>query len=101
MRASLVLIPQIETDVVGMKHWLSQAFADGVVMGQIPLGPVLIVATSMGCKVERRVAAAVATAAQSTSAEAQAATTKVFKFAGIESLLVFCEQAARDKSGIR
>ena len=61
MRASLVLIPQIETDVVGMQHWLSQAFADGVVMGQIPLGPVLIVATSMGCKVERRVAAAVAT----------------------------------------
>lgn len=59
-----VMIPQIETDVVDVHHWLThQEFADGMAFGQITPGPVMITATFIGYKVAGLVGAVAATIA--------------------------------------
>ena len=59
-----VMIPQIETDIVEVHHWMNhQTFADGMAFGQITPGPVLITATFVGYKVAGVLGAVVATIA--------------------------------------
>ncbi len=59
-----VMIPQIETDIVEVHHWMNhQTFADGMAFGQITPGPVLITATFVGYKVAGLLGAVVATIA--------------------------------------
>ena len=59
-----VMIPQIETDIVEVNHWMNhQTFADGMAFGQITPGPVLITATFVGYKVAGLLGAVVATIA--------------------------------------
>jgi len=57
-----VMIPLIESEVVGAHRWLMhQEFADATALGQITPGPVLITATFIGYRVAGTVGALVAT----------------------------------------
>lgn len=59
-----VMIPQIETDIVEVHHWMDhQTFADGMAFGQITPGPVLITATFIGFRVAGPVGALTTTIA--------------------------------------
>jgi chromate transporter len=57
-----VMIPLIESEVVGTHQWLThQEFADATALGQITPGPVLITATFIGYRVAGTLGALVAT----------------------------------------
>ena len=57
-----VMIPLIESEVVGNHHWLThQEFADATALGQVTPGPVLITATFIGYRVAGTLGALVAT----------------------------------------
>jgi chromate transporter len=58
----LVMVPQIESEVVNTRSWLThQEFADATALGQITPGPVLITATFVGYRVAGTLGALVAT----------------------------------------
>jgi chromate transporter len=58
----LVMVPQIESEVVDTRGWLThQEFADATALGQITPGPVLITATFVGYRVAGTLGALVAT----------------------------------------
>lgn len=58
----LVMVPQIESEVVNARGWLThQEFADATALGQITPGPVLITATFVGYRVAGTLGALVAT----------------------------------------
>jgi len=59
-----VMVPLIEAEVVRTNHWLTQQeFADGMALGQITPGPVLITATFIGYRVAGTLGALVSTVA--------------------------------------
>ena len=58
----LVMVPQIESEVVNARHWLThQEFADATALGQMTPGPVLITATFVGYRVAGTLGALIAT----------------------------------------
>jgi chromate transporter len=60
--SGLAIVPLLEADVVGHYHWLTHAeFMDGLAIGQITPGPVVITATFIGFQVAGWVGACVAT----------------------------------------
>lgn len=60
----LVIIPLLEFEVVNQLHWLSQnEFIDGVAIGELTPGPVVITAAFVGYKVAGALGALVATIA--------------------------------------
>jgi chromate transporter len=59
-----VMIPMIQHEVVGGYHWLTnKEFADGMALGQLTPGPVVITATFIGYKIAGLVGAWVASTA--------------------------------------
>lgn len=56
------MIPLIQSEVVTKYHWLTtQEFIDGIAMGQITPGPIIITATFLGYKVSGFIGAVVST----------------------------------------
>ena len=60
----LAIIPMLENDVVGKYHWLTHGqFLDGLAIGQVTPGPVVITSTFIGYKVAGLLGAVLATVA--------------------------------------